>query len=195
MEETKVIHKMNLQLFADGDSAGADPSGANPSPEGSKTYTEEEMSAKLKAFEDQSKADLESAKKAWQAEFEEKLKSEQAEAEKLAKLSEDERRKAKFEKDLADFEKRQADFAKKELEYEVSKQLIDEKLDPKFASFLVGRDAQSSKENISIFKEAFHLAVEAAVTERLKGSAPPASVKKTEALEMEAQINGILGIE
>lgn len=194
--ERKVL-PMNLQLFAEeapaapAAEAKAETEAATQGAENKEamdtTYTEADLQAKLKELEDKSKSDLEAAQKKWEKDYNKRLESEKAEAEKLAKLSDEERAKAKFEKEKADFDQRKAEFAKKELEHEVVKQLATEKLDPSFAQFLVGADAESSSENIKNFKAAFNAAVEASVTERLKGNAPAASTE-TKSNIMEEQI-------
>ena len=177
--------KLNLQLFAEEGEGTAEQSAEEI------TYTQADMDAKLAEWQEQSKTELDTAQKAWEKEFAKKMAKEKAEAEKLATLSAEERAKAEFEKQKSDFESERAAFAKQQLEHEVGKTLITEKLDPSFASFLTGADAEESNENIKNFKSAFEQAVEAAVSARLKGTAPTAGIEPPKATYTREQIAGM----
>lgn len=115
---------------------------------------------------------LETAKAKWQSEYEVKLKNEKDEAARLAKMTAEERSKEEFQKRVTEFEEREAKYNAERLEFECTKQLAAESLPVEFASILTGKDADETKHNIDNFKTAFNKAIEAAVTERLKGSTP-----------------------
>lgn len=193
------MEKLNLQLFAeppaDPAESGSTGSGATEKTE-PKTYTEEELNAKLQEQAEKSKIDLDAEKAKWLEEVENQRKADEEEAEKLAKLSDTEREKVKLDKEKEKLARDKADFQKRELEYETSKQLVAEKLDPNFAKFLVGADAESTKENISVFKDAYLASVDEAVTQRLRGTAPAASTKPTTAATADDdKLNGIFGLK
>ena len=92
----------------------------------------------------------------------------------LAKMSA-EQRDAEIQKQAREkLDAERAEFERERLTFEVGKQLAKEGLDPNFAEFLTGANADESAANIKAFKSAFKKAVEAGVTEKL-GSKPPAA--------------------
>lgn len=156
--------KLNLQHFADGNEGGES---------GEKTYTQAELDKMLQSETDKRVTEaLKTAQEKWSKEYAEKLENEKKEAERLAKLSAEEREKAKFDKERKAFEDERAQFERDRLEMQVAKELSNEGLDTAFASILMGADADSSMENIKTFKASFDKAVEAAVKARLAGRAP-----------------------
>ena len=156
--------KLNLQHFADGNEGGES---------GEKTYTQAELDKMLQSETDKRVTEaLKTAQEKWSKEYAEKLENEKKEAERLAKLSAAEREKDKFDKERKAFEAERAQFERDRLEMQVAKELTDEGLDAEFASILMGADADSSMENIKVFKASFDKAVEAAVKARLAGRTP-----------------------
>lgn len=156
--------KLNLQHFADGNEGGES---------GEKTYTQAELDKMLQSETDKRVTEaLKTAQEKWSKEYAEKLENEKKEAERLAKLSAEEREKAKFDKERKAFEDERAKFERDRLEMQVAKELANEGLDTEFASILMGADADSSMDNIKTFKASFDKAVEAAVKARLAGKAP-----------------------
>ena len=150
---------------------GATGGGNQPGQE--KTYTQEELDKAIQSESDKRvNQALENAKAKWEKEYTEKLQAEKDEAARLAKLSADERAKAEFNKEKEQFNTEREAYKKEKLEYECAKQLASRGLDVTFASFLTGADAETTKTNIDSFNEAFKKAVEASVTDRLKGSPP-----------------------
>lgn len=104
--------------------------------------------------------------------FKEKLEAEKAEAEKLAKMNADERAKAEFEKQQKKFNDDKQAFERERMELETTKMLAAEKLPVEFAKMLMGDTAEATKTNVEAFKTQFSEAIEAAVTERLRGNPP-----------------------
>ena len=149
---------------------------------GGQTYTEEDFQKKLQSETDKRVTEaIKKREEVWRAEWEKKLEAEKTEAERLAKMNADERARAEFEKERKAFEEERAKLEKDRLEVEVRKSLRDEHLAEDFAPFLMGTSADEAKANIDAFKAAWEKAVEEAVKEQLKGSAPKAgtgSVKK-----------------
>lgn len=173
--------KMNLQLLADDSGEVQDTEieeQDTQESEESKTYSEEELNARLQSETDKRVTEaLKKAQSKWEKEYSEKLKLEKSEAEKLAKMSAEERAKAEFEKEKEKFEKDRIQFQRDQLELETVKELSKNGLDTEFSSFLMGENAETTNNNIKIFKDKFDLAVERSVTERLKGKTPKATGK------------------
>lgn len=143
-----------------------------------RTYSEKEFQSEVDKRVTEA---LKSAQTKWQSDYEIKLKAERDEAAKLAKMSAEERAKAEFEKRVKDFEDKEAKHNSERLIFECTKQLAGESLPVEFASMLTGADAEATKANIGTFKNAFNQAVEAAVTARMKGSAPTVSTNQNDA--------------
>lgn len=156
--------KLNLQHFADGEEGGEGEE---------KTYTQAELDSMLQSETDKRVTEaLKTAKDKWSKEYAKRLEDEKKEAERLAKLSAEEREKAKFDKERKAFEDERAQFERDRLEMQVAKELANEGLDTEFASILMGADADTSMDNIKTFKASFDKAVEAAVKARLAGRTP-----------------------
>ena len=128
-----------------------------------KTFTQEEVDKIVNKRLARERKDIEA-----------KIEAERAEAERLAKLSEAERQKAMFEKQVAEFEATKRAFEQEKLLNETSKQLASKNLPIEFAEMLKAQDAESTFENIKIFEAKFNEAVERLVNERLKGNTPKA---------------------
>lgn len=105
----------------------------------------------------------------------EKAEAEKEEAEKLAKMSEQERQQALFDKQVKEFEETKKAFENEKLLNETTKQLATKNLPVEFADMLKGTDAESTFENIKVFEEKFNKALEASINERLKRNVPKVS--------------------
>lgn len=172
--------RMNLQLLAEDTGAGNGEENNPPDAKEGKTYTDEELQKLIQSESDKRVTQaMKTAELKWQKEYEKKLEDEKSEAEKLAKMTADERAKAKFEKEKQEFEEERIKFQRDQLELETVKELGKQGLDVEFSSFLMGENAESTNENIKLFKEKFDGAVEKAVTERLKGKTPKTTDKNT----------------
>lgn len=99
-------------------------------------------------------------------------KEEQNEAKRLSKLTTEEREKEQLKKDRAKFDKEKAEFAHQQLIAETKNQLMERKLPASFAANLCGKNAEETKANIDAFEKDFKAAIEAAVTDRMKGTSP-----------------------
>ena len=129
-----------------------------------KTFTQDELNAIIDKR-------LERERKDAQARIDKAV----TEAQKLAKMSADERaehEKQAHEKALAD---REAEITKRELRAEAKSQLSDKGLPIELAEILPYTDADTTNAAIVATEKVFRLAVEKAVTERLKGNAPKVS--------------------
>ena len=126
-----------------------------------KTFTQEEVDKMITKRLQRERKDIEA-----------KIEAERKEAEELAKLSEQERQKKLFEKQVKEFEETKRAFENERLLNETSKQLASKSLPIEFAEILKGNNAEKTFENIQLFETKFNEAVEKVVTERLRGNVP-----------------------
>ncbi|PET77587.1 hypothetical protein CN514_00910 [Bacillus sp. AFS001701] len=161
---------LNLQLFAGNEGDPQDPNPQDPP----KTYTEEELQAKLQSETDRRVTEaLKKQQAKWEEEYKTKLETEKQEAQRLAKLSAEEQEREKFKKDREAFEAEKIQHQRDALELQTTKILADKKLPTQFASFLITEnDADKVKAHIDSFEQTFQAAVQTAVEERMKGTAP-----------------------
>lgn len=146
--------------------------GAEENLEG-QTYTEEEFNKKLQSETDRRVTQaLEKKQKEWEESFTAKLEEERKKAETLAQMSEKEKQQAKV-KDLE--ERLEQERASKErilLEQHTVNILSEEKLPIDFKDFLIKEDAETTNNNIKVFKEKWEEAVKAEVDNRFVGTTP-----------------------
>lgn len=134
-----------------------------------RTYTAKELQSET----DRRVAEaLKTAQAKWTKDYEMKLETEKAEAARLAKLSAEERAKEEFKNEVKQFNADREKYNAERLTFECTRKLAAENLPVEFADMLTGADSESTEKNIEAFKEAFSNAIEAAVTERLKGTPP-----------------------
>lgn len=126
-----------------------------------KTFTQDEVDKMISKRLQRERKDIEA-----------KIEAERKEAEELAKLSEQEKQKKLFEKQVREFEETKKAFEVERLLNETSKQLASKNLPIEFAEMLKGEDAESTFNNINVFEAKFNEALEKMVTERLRGSVP-----------------------
>ena len=80
---------------------------------------------------------------------------------------------AEMEKTRAELEAKIAAFEREKLKYETAKTLGEKKLPVEFAEYLIAEDEEKTAARIKKFEAEYLKAVESAVNEKLKGSAPP----------------------
>lgn len=184
------LNQQGLQNNTDGQGGGTPSNSAQNEPQGVKTYSAEELQAETDRRVTEA---LKTAQGKWQKEFEEKLAKEKAETERLAKMNADERAKAEFDKKVKDFDEKLAKHEAERLTFECTRQLAAEGLPVEFADMLTGSDSESTQKNIAAFKTAFSNAIEAAVTERLKGTTPKGTNAGTEPKDTDPFLAGFGG--
>ena len=140
-----------------------------------KTFTQEEVDKMIQKRLSRERKDIEA-----------KIEAERREAEELAKLSEAEKQKKLFEKQVAEFEATKRAFEQEKLLNETSKQLASKNLPIEFAEMLKANDAESTFENIKVFEAKFNEAVEKLVNERLRGNTPKARSEVSSGMSKEA---------
>jgi len=117
---------------------------------------------------------LETAKAKWKSEEEARVQEEK----RLSKLSAEEKAAEELKAAQAKVSALEAEKDAILLKHDTLTELSSRKLPGAFADFLVSKDAESTKKNIDAFETAFRDAVNAAVSEKLKGSAPKAGAAK-----------------
>lgn len=172
MEKEKLM-PMNLQFFAEPDPEGkpntgdgepdGKPEAGKGEPEGGKTFTRDDIAKMISAEKDK-----------WQKEHEADVEEAKNEAAKLAKMSAKEREDAENKKKLDDIAKREANLNRRELEVATKTELVNSDLPESFLDVVIGKDAESTKENIKKVKELFDKEVQSEVTNRLKTDLPKA---------------------
>lgn len=96
------------------------------------------------------------------------------EANKLANMTAEEKREHEYNEKLKALEAREAKLARAELMTELTKQLSAKNLPLESADFLIGKDAETTNENLKTFEKMFNKAVSAQVASKLGGNAPQA---------------------
>lgn len=135
----------------------------------SKTYTEEEVIAKIQSESDKRVTEaIKTAREKWEKEAAEEKK----EAARLAKLTQEEREKELQAKQLKELEETKAKLNRVLLEKDTIDRLSEENVPIAFKDFLMGADAETTNENIKAFKEVYEAEVQKGVEERLKGKTP-----------------------
>jgi len=156
---------------AEGGAAGGEPGAAGSQPDFGELLKNKDFQSE---FDRRVTKALETAKGKWESEYQQKLEQEKSEAARLARLSAEERAKEEFKKEQEKFKLEKGSFERERMELETTKLLAAEKLPVKFAKVLMADTAENTKANVEAFKTAFSAAIEAAVTDRLKGSPPKA---------------------
>lgn len=114
-------------------------------------------------------------------EFEERIAAERDDAAKMAAMSSEERAKAEIEKSRKSFESERAQYISEKAEFEAAKELTSQDLPVTFAKFVADGSRDTMLRNISVFKEEYLKAIEAGLTERLRGCAPRISKESEKA--------------
>lgn len=169
LKNTNEMLKMNIQLLASDEGQNINDNNIN-SDNTQDDDNEQIEDVKTEKTFTQEEVDKMIAKRVKREK--EKAEAEKEEAEKLAKMSEQERQQALFEKKVKEFEETKKAFESEKLLNETTKQLSTKNLPVEFADMLKGTDAESTFENIKVFEDKFNKALEVAINERLKRNVP-----------------------
>ena len=104
--------------------------------------------------------------------FEERLEKERAEAAKMAKMSAEERAAAEAQKAKEDFEAERKQYAKDKLEFEVTKALAEQKINPKFSKYITALGTEGKDDNIKEFVSLLSEQRKSIIDEVSKGNPP-----------------------
>lgn len=191
---------LDLQFFAENNSAGEStpPADADtkedPIGEFLKTVKPEELVANpalqpaidskiSKAVE---KA-LQNARTKWESEKNDQL----SEAEKLAKMTQAEREKYEFKKQMETFQQEKAAFERDKLTIAAGKELQLKGIDAGLAKYIVGGTADETGKNLEEFQKLFNASIEKVVESRLKGTVPPLKTGKAEGALSTSDLAGL----
>lgn len=122
-------------------------------------------------------------KKNHEKEIEQAIEDTKKEAKRLSELSKEERDSEEHDKLKQELAESKARLARMELESDTIENLKEEDLPIEFKSFLIAENAESTLENINLFKPIFLDAVQAEVEKRLKGRTPKGSSTVTAKLD------------
>lgn len=181
---------MELQFFAE-EPAGTDPEPAGTEPEEQKPLSFDDF---LKTGSNQAEFDrrvskaVQTAQAKWQAQTDDKL----SEAEKLAKMTAAEKAQYMQQKKEKELNDREAEITRRELMATAKNTLADKKLPQGLAELLNYTSADECNKSIDAVEKAFQSAVEDAVRDRLKGSAPPKKAPEEGGLSIEDEVRNAL---
>lgn len=114
-------------------------------------------------------------KKNHEKEIEQAIEDTKKEAKRLSELSKEERDSEEHDKLKQELAESKARLARMELESDTIENLKEEDLPIEFKSFLIGKNAETTLENINLFKPIYLDAVQAEVEKRIKGRTPKGS--------------------
>lgn len=117
----------------------------------------------------------------WKQNMEQRVSAEREDAVKLASLPAEERARLEMEKKQKDFETERQQYVSERAEFEAAKELASQGLPVVFASMVADADKDKLLDNISVFKAEYLKAIEAGLSERLKGKTPSISRETPEA--------------
>ena len=121
---------------------------------------------------------IKEAKASWDKDFEQKIASEREDAAKLATMSSEERARVEMERRQKDFETERQQYVSERAEFEAAKELAAQNLPVNFAHMVADPDKDKMLENIAAFKSEYMKAIEAGLSNRLKGALPRISKEK-----------------
>lgn len=127
--------------------------------------------------------EMENAKEGFKKDFETRVNAEREDAAKLASMSAEERAKFEMDKKQKDFEAERQQYVSERAEFEAAKELAAQNLPVVFAHMVADADKDRMLDNISIFKSEYLKAIEAGLSQRLKGSAPRISKEIPEGID------------
>lgn len=133
------------------------------------TVEQQEDSKKEKTF---TRADLAKMISAERNKWESEREKAESEAKKLAKMNADEKRHYQNEQREAELARREAEVTRKEMESEAKGMLSERNLPLELVSAIDLTDAESVRNSVSSVQKVWENAVQKAVENRIKGSAP-----------------------
>lgn len=133
--------------------------------------------------------EIEGAKASFKKDFETRVTAEREDAAKLATMSAEERAKFEMDKKQKDFEAERQQYVSERAQFEAAKELSAQNLPVNFASMVADADKDKMLEKISVFKSEYLKAIEAGISDRLKGKLP--SVSKEIPKDGDPFLNGL----
>lgn len=106
-----------------------------------------------------------------------KAKRDIKQAEELAKLSAEDRAQKEFELEKEDFERQQQEFYRERLELQTTKELDGRDLPVSFAKYVIGDDAEMTRERINEFETLWEHELERRRVSSMRGTTPTKGIK------------------
>lgn len=147
----------------------------NEVPEKDEGHKNEELKSLIEKYVSDA---LKTARTSWEKDFETRIATEREDAAKMATMSSEERAKALMERKQQDFESERQQYMGERAEFEAAKELSAQNLPVSFAKMVADTDKDVMMENIESFKAEYMKAIEAGLSERLRGVAPKISKEK-----------------
>ena len=150
----------------------------------------------LKQGKNQSEFDRRVAKaiETSQAKWQEKANAEKSEAERLARMSAEQKAEHERQKRESELAKREEAVARREMRATASQQLSERSLPQALAECLDYSSAEACGKSIDAMEKAFRDAVQAAVTERMKGRTPESGGGGDPQAAYDAQVRAAMGL-
>ena len=177
--QNKLLTGFNLQRFAEDDAAATEQTGQSEGTETSKN-TGDENETKMLSISQKELDDMFDRRLARQAEkLEEKFKAEKEEELRKSKLSQAEK-EAEERQELQDrLAKAEEENRMMKLETRTSELLNEHELPQSFKGFLIGKDEETTEENIKAFQEVYRAEIKKATEEKWKSKAPGTATKES----------------
>ena len=147
----------------------------NDIPEKDKGQENEELKSLIAGYVEEA---LTKAKSAWDKDFESRIASEREDAAKMATMSSEERARVEMERRQKDFETERQQYVSERAEFEAAKELAAQNLPVNFSKMVADADKETMLENVAAFKAEYMKAIEAGLSQRLKGTLPKVSTEK-----------------
>lgn len=176
--QNKLLTGFNLQRFAEDDAAATEQTGQSEGTETSKN-TGDENETKMLSISQKELDDMFDRRLARQAEkLEEKFKAEKEEELRKSKLSQAEKEAEERQELQDELAKAKEENRLMKLEGRTSELLNEHELPQTFKGFLIGKDEETTEENIKAFEEAYRAEIKKATEEKWKSKAPGTAKKE-----------------
>lgn len=172
---------MNLQRFAEDDATPTEQTGQSEGTETSKnTGDDEKNETKMLSITQEELDEMFNTRLARQAEkLEKKFRAEKEEELRKSKLSQAEKEAEERQELQDELAKAREENRLMKLETRTSELLTENELPQSFKGFLIGKDEETTEENIKAFQEVYRAEIKKATEEKWKSKAPGTATKET----------------
>lgn len=179
MEKSLFLSNVNLQRFAEDDATHTEQTGQSEGTETSKN-TGDENETKMLSITQEELDEMFNTRLARQAEkLEKKFRAEKEEELRKSKLSQAEKEAEERQELQDELAKAREENRMMKLETRTSELLTENELPQSFKGFLIGKDEETTEENIKAFQEVYRAEIKKATEEKWKSKAPGTATKET----------------